>query len=119
MVSRGRSRGEGVEKNEVIDAHLDGYNTKDYEKFRACFHEEIEAYQYPGKLWFKGKEELDKRYKEFVTDFDKFAAIPKRIVDGPFVIDREVVTMGDKTINAFAIYEIKDSLIYRMTLIQF
>jgi len=109
----------GLEEHAIIDPHLHAYNNNDYEKFKALFHDEIEAYEFPDKLLFRGKDEFDETYSSLVADIDKFAFISERIVEGSFVVDMESVKIqvpesGEQVIEGLVIYQIKDSLIYRM-----
>ncbi|AOT08662.1 nuclear transport factor 2 family protein [Pseudoalteromonas luteoviolacea] len=108
-----------VEAHQVIDDHLVAYNSNDYASFKALFHEEIEVYDFPNNLSFKGMKALDKVYKSLVEDLDKKAFISERIIDGNFVVDKEAVKFhmtgrGEQSLEVLVIYQLKDDLIYRV-----
>ncbi|WP_108944500.1 nuclear transport factor 2 family protein [Shewanella halifaxensis] len=107
---------ESVEQHPLIDAHLRAYNSNKFDDFKALFHPEVEAYEFPDKLLFKGMAGFDKTYEYLVSSIYKSAFISKRIVDRDFVIDRETVTTDalENDMELVVIYQIKDNLIYRM-----
>lgn len=107
---------ESVEPHPLIDAHLRAYNSNKFDEFKALFHPEVEAYEFPNKLLFKGMDGFDETYEYLVSSIYKSAFISKRIVDRDFVIDRETVTAAalENDMELVVIYEIKDNLIYRM-----
>ena len=109
----------GLEDHAIIDPHLDAYNSNDYKSFRSLFHEEIEVYDFPNTLLFKGMDNFDKTYEVLVSKISKSAFISKRIIEGNFVVDMESVKFqlpdaNGKVIEVLVIYQIKDNLIYRM-----
>ncbi|GIU43432.1 hypothetical protein TUM4438_12340 [Shewanella sairae] len=107
---------ESLEQHPLIDAHLQAYNSNKFDEFKALFNPEVEAYDFPNKLLFKGMDGFDKTYKYLVSSIYKSSFISKRIVDGNFVIDKETVAIDTREddIELVVIYEIKDNLIYRM-----
>ena len=109
----------GLEGHSIIDPHLEAYNDNNYEEFKALFHDEIEAYEFPDKLLFKGKASFEENYKALVATISKSAFISERIIEGSFVVDMETVKIqvpeaGEQVIGGLVIYQMKDNLIYRM-----
>lgn len=109
----------GLEAHARIDQHLEAYISNDFEGFRALFHEEVEVYDFPNKLLFTGLDDFDKAYEKLVSKISKSAFISKRIVEGNFIVDMEVVKVqvpgvGEQIIEGLVIYQMKDNLIYRM-----
>ena len=81
--------------------------------------EDIEVYNYPDKLLFKGKETMRKGYSQmFKNTPNLHCELVGRIVQGNIVIDKERVQFGDKIIEAVAIYHIENNKINRVYFIQ-
>jgi hypothetical protein len=113
----------GLETHAQIDPHLEAFISNDFERFKALFHEEIEVYSFPDKLLYKGRAEFDKNYEKLVSKINKSAFITKRIVEGSFVVDMEIIKLqlpsGDEhIIEGLVIFQIKDNLIYRMMFLE-
>ncbi|KZN66487.1 hypothetical protein N473_08840 [Pseudoalteromonas luteoviolacea CPMOR-1] len=120
---QGHFKAGDVEEHQIVDEHLVAYNSNEYEAFKALFHQEIEVYDFPNSLSFKGLEALDKVYKSLVEKLDKQAFISKRIIDGNFVVDKEAVKFhiagqGEQLLEVLVVYQIKDNLIYRIMFLQ-
>jgi hypothetical protein len=112
-------KSEKLDAHTTIDRHLNAYVNNDYETFKALFHPDIEVYDFPNKLIFKGMADFDKTYKILVGKINKSAFISKRIIEGKFVVDMETVKVhipgrDEQVIEGLVIYQLKDNLIYRM-----
>ncbi|MCJ8274559.1 MAG: amidohydrolase family protein, partial [Psychrosphaera sp.] len=102
---------------QLAQQQLNAYNMRDLEAFLAPYADDVEVYQFPNKLNYKGKDKMRKTYKgmfERVTDLH--CELIKRIVFGNTIIDQERVTgfAGGEIIEATAIYKIKDNKISKV-----
>ena len=100
---------------ELADQQLLAYNAHNLEAFLAPYAEDVEVYNFPNKLQFKGKEQMRKAY-EFLNRTPKlYCRLLNRIVQGNIVIDHEeVFGFGDKPFYGIAIYEIKNGKISKV-----
>lgn len=103
----------------LAQRQLNAYNLRNIEAFLEPYADDVEIYDYPDKLQFKGKEIMRKGYS------DMFNRVPNlhcqlvgRIVQGNVVIDKERVQFGDKLIEAVAIYHIENGKIKKVYFIQ-
>jgi len=92
----------------LVQQQLNAYNAHDLEAFLEPYAEDVELYEFPGKLLMKGKDNMRKDY-EFITKVPKlYCKIQKRIIQGNMVIDHEEVSgFGPKPLYAVAIYVIE------------
>ena len=92
----------------LVQQQLNAYNAHDLDAFLEPYAEDVELYEFPGKLIMKGKEAMRKDY-EFLTKVPKlYCKIQKRIIQGNMVIDHEEVSgFGPKPLYAVAIYIIE------------
>ncbi len=115
------STSEIIEETPVALAQrqLNAYNLRNIEAFLEPYAEDVEVYNYPNELRFKGKETMRKGYaKMFENTPDLHCELVDRIVQGNIVIDKELVQFGNKTLEAVAIYHIEDDKIKRVYFIQ-
>lgn len=101
----------------IVQAQLDHYNNRDLDAFLTMFSDSIKVYSPPETLRMAGKEALRAGYAElFEQAPDLHASITGRLVQGRFVVDQEVVTglPGGRTLEAVALYEVKDSAITKL-----
>ena len=99
---------------------LEGYNSRDIDKFASAFSDTVKVYRQPGVLTYQGRAELHKRYGAmFANTPDLHCEIVNRIVSGDVVIDHEKVQRkkGDPRTDAIAVYRVKDGLIVEVTFI--
>ncbi|HRG24465.1 MAG TPA: amidohydrolase family protein [Chitinophagaceae bacterium] len=89
----------------LVQQQLNAYNAHDLDAFLEPYAEDVELYEFPGKLLMKGKDEMRKDY-EFLTKVPKlYCKVQKRIIQGNMVIDHEEVSgFGPKPLYAVAIY---------------
>ncbi len=92
----------------LVQQQLNAYNAHDLDAFLEPYAEDVELYEFPGKLIMKGKEAMRKDY-EFLTKVPKlYCKIQKRIIQGNMVIDHEEVSgFGPKPLYAVAVYIIE------------
>lgn len=104
-----------------VERQLAAYNARDLDAFCACFREDIEVYDFPSALGFKGMEAFRRRYAERFSHPGLKAIILHRAVIGEVVVDHERVWYrGDQSdpIEVMAIYTIEDGLVARVDFIR-
>lgn len=102
----------------LAQQQLNAWNFKDIDAFADCFDENVEIYQYPHDLQYKGKSELYALYAPFFKEVPQaHCEVVKRIQIGNTVIDEEKITgMNTETPRqVVAIYEMADGKIVRVT----
>jgi imidazolonepropionase-like amidohydrolase len=102
----------------IVQRQLNAYNARNYQAFIATYSDDIELYNFPDKLIGKGMDALKSYEGFFARTPNLYCEIKKRIVLGNKVIDHENVRMGTSTINAVAVYEIKNGKISKVTFIR-
>ncbi|HEY0730899.1 MAG TPA: amidohydrolase family protein, partial [Chitinophagaceae bacterium] len=100
---------------ELADQQLLAYNAHNLEAFLAPYAEDVQIYDFPGKLDVMGKDNMRKTYV-FLNNTPKlYCRLLNRIVQGNIVIDHEEVWgFGDKPFYGIAIYEIEGDKIKRV-----
>lgn len=100
---------------ELADQQLLAYNAHNPEAFLAPYAEDVQIYDFPGKLDVVGKDNMRKAYV-FLNNTPKlYCRLLNRIVQGNIVIDHEEVWgFGDKPFYGIAIYEIEGDKIKRV-----
>lgn len=102
---------------DLVDAQLLAYNAHDLEAFLAPYADDVEVYNFPNKLKFKGKEEMRKLYSFVTKTPGLHCRLLNRIVQGNMVMDHEEVWgFSDKPFYGIVIYEIKDDKIRKVYL---
>ncbi|NMR34442.1 amidohydrolase family protein [Chryseobacterium aquaticum] len=105
----------------LVQKQVNGYNARNIDAFLEPYSEEIELYMFPNQLISKGKEAMRKDYSEMFKKLTNLHChIKNRIVNGNFVIDQESVSgmRKNQTVEATAIYEIKDNKISKVYFLQ-
>ncbi len=99
----------------LVQQQLNAYNAHDLDAFLEPYAEDVELYEFPGKLLMKGKDAMRKDYV-FITKVPKlYCKVQRRIVQGNMVIDHEEVSgFGPKPLYAVAIYVIEFGKITRV-----
>ncbi len=96
---------------QLAQAQLDAYNIQDMEAFLNCYSDDVEIYNFPNELVYKGKDKMRERYqKSWAKNPNQIARVSKRIVNKRTVVDREHVTgrVKQEEVNIIVIYKIKD-----------
>lgn len=105
----------------VVQRQLDAYNAHDVEAFLATYSDDIALFDFPATPRSKGKDALRARYTRLFGDQTLHATVSQRITMGNTVIDREHVQLtfpqGPGTIDAVAIYEVRDGKIATATFV--
>jgi len=84
------------------------------EAFLEPYAEDVELYEFPSKLFAKGKDEMRKNYTFFKNVPGLHCEIKNRIIQGNIIIDQESVTGFNGVLNATTIYEIENNKIKRV-----
>jgi len=75
---------------QLVQAQLEAYNRQDIEAFLACYHEDCEFIDWPGKVRLHGHDEWRPRYLELWARSPQLQArIRNRMVLGRHVVDLE------------------------------
>lgn len=107
---------------DIVDKQLAAYNNRDIEAFLATYHDDIEIYDFPNTLRFKGKEALKTSYGSKFAALKSLKAISlNRIVEGRFLTDHEQVYGCEHHVddisyklNVTVTYEVVEGLIKRV-----
>jgi len=103
----------------LAQRQLNAYNLRNIDAFLEPYADDVEIYNYPNDLRFKGKETMRKGY---ATMFERtpnlHCELLGRIVQGNIVIDKERVQFGEKVMEAVAIYHIENNKIKKVYFIQ-
>jgi imidazolonepropionase-like amidohydrolase len=103
----------------LAQRQLNAYNCRNIDAFLEPYSEDVEIYNYPDKLMYKGKEQMRKTYsKKFENTPNLHCELLGRIVQGNVVIDKERVQFGDKIVEATAIYHIENDKIKKVYFIK-
>ena len=110
--------GQDATPEAIVDAQLAAYNRRDLEGFLSFYAEDAVLANHPNQVRQTGKAEMRARYQLRFRDPNAHAEIIKRVTFGRFVIDHERVVAAPPakgTLEAVAIYEVKDGKIVRVT----
>lgn len=104
---------------DLAQRQLNAYNLRNIDAFLEPYADDVEVYNYPDQLQFKGKETMRAGYsKMFENTPNLHCELVDRIVQGNIVIDKERVRFGDKIMEAVAIYHIENNKIKKVYFIQ-
>ncbi|MFD0964115.1 nuclear transport factor 2 family protein [Pseudofulvibacter geojedonensis] len=79
----------------LAQQQLEAYNARDIEAFLIPYAEDVEAYNFPDKLLFKGKEAMRKGYAQIFNEVTNLhCEVKSRMIQGNIVIDKEYVQFG-------------------------
>ena len=82
----------------LVEQQLNGYNARNIDAFVAPYSDDVEMYQFPGKLIGKGKDAMRKAYSAIFNNFpDLHCEIKSRMIQGNWIIDKEIVSGMGKT----------------------
>ncbi len=100
---------------DLAQRQLNAYNLRNIDAFLEPYADDVEVYQYPNTLEYKGKETMRKNYSQmFENTPNLHCELVARIVQGNVVIDKEYVQFGDRTVEAVAIYHIENGKIKKV-----
>jgi hypothetical protein len=99
----------------IVQGQLDAYNARDIEALLAIYADDAQMLEHPSKLLASGTAELRERFVARFREPNLHAALLRRIVAGPMIIDHEKVTRtfpeGAGEIELVMIYEVKNGRI--------
>jgi hypothetical protein len=100
----------------LVQRQLNAYNARNIEAFLEPYSDDVELYEYPDKLFSKGKENMRKDYAGMFERLpDLHCEIKERTIEGNIVTDKELVSgMGPKKVEATAIYHIVNNKISKV-----
>lgn len=103
-----------IEPHDVIDPQLEAYRKRDVEKFSTYYSHDIKAYR-NGEPFIDGIADLKVKYGQlFETSPNLTIEIPKRVIEGEYVHDTELITGlrgSSEQIVAHVRYRIENSKI--------
>lgn len=104
---------------QLADQQLAAYNAHNLDAFLAPYAEDVEVYDFGGKMMMKGKDNMRKAY-DFLNNTPKlYCRLLNRIVQGNKVIDHEEVWgFGPKPVYAVAVYEVEGGKIRKVHFMQ-
>jgi len=104
---------------DLAQRQLNAYNFRNIDGFLEPYAEDVEVYTFPNTLLFEGKEMMRKGYTPmFENTPNLHCELVNRIVQGNTVMDHERVQMGNKIVEAVAIYQIEDNKIKKVYFIK-
>jgi imidazolonepropionase-like amidohydrolase len=100
----------------LVEQQLNGYNARNIDAFVAPYSDDVEMYQFPGKLIGKGKDAMRKAYSAIFSNFpDLHCEIKSRMIQGNWIIDKESVSgMGKTKVEATSIYQVENNRINKV-----
>ncbi len=107
-------KGQTFSSSELVEAQLKAYNIQNLDAFLDCYSEDVEVYNFPGTLIYKGKIKMREHYTTaWKTNPNQKATINNRIVMGNTVFDHEFITGRSSGIDVkvVAIFKIEDNKI--------
>ena len=99
----------------MAQRQLNAYNFRNIDAFLEPYAEDVEIYQYPDKLLYKGKDIMRDGYaKMFENTPNLHCELLGRMVQGNIVIDQERVKFGNNIVEAVAIYHVENGKINKV-----
>jgi len=105
----------------AAQGQLEAYNMQDIDAFLSWYSDDVEVYNFPDELIYKGKNKMRERYSNaWKQNPDQKANVMNRIVNGNTVIDKEHVTGRANGIENYviAIYKIENGTINKVYFIR-
>lgn len=100
---------------DLAQQQLNAYNLRKIDAFLKPYADDVEIYQYPDKLMYKGKDKMRQNYaRMFENTPNLHCELLGRIVQGNIVIDKERVRFGEQIVEATAIYHVEDHKIKKV-----
>ena len=89
----------------LAQQQLNAYNLRDIDAFLEPYADDVEIYNYPDNLLYKGQAEMKLDYSVlFQSAPDLHCELAGRTVEGNIVTDQEIVRFGNRRIDANVIY---------------
>ena len=110
-----------IDARTAAQGQLEAYNRQDIEAFLIWYSDDVEVYNFPDELIYKGKVKMRERYSNvWKQNPNQKASVTNRMVNGNTVIDKEHVTGRNNGIenDVIAIYKIENGKISRVYFIR-
>ena len=102
----------------IVQKQVEAFNARNLDAFAECYADDVVVRNFPNEVLYKDNEILKTNYERFYSKNPKAKVeVIKRISVGNFIIDEELATIGNKTHQQVAIYEVNSGLISSMTFI--
>lgn len=114
-------RSQSADPQTAAQGQLDAYNKQDIEAFISWYSDNVEVYNFPDELIYRGKDKMRERYTNaWQQNPDQKAIVTDRIINGNTVIDKEHVKGRANGIenNVIAIYMIDKGKITKVYFIR-
>ncbi len=103
----------------IVQNQLNAYNDRNIDAFLSTYSEDVQVFNFPDELRFKGRANMREQYADFFRNTpDLHCEIKNRIVIGNKIIDEEYITMNGSNFSAVAIYEVENGKIAKITFIR-
>jgi uncharacterized protein (TIGR02246 family) len=97
-----------------VQQQLNAYNAHNLEAFLETYADDVELYDFPGKLVCKGKEQMRKIYNFLNHSPNLHCQVKATIIQGATVIYKEVVTGVSDLGESTAIYQTENGKIKKV-----
>ena len=114
LISLVRVYGQQLTPAAIAQGQLDAYNQQQIEDFLSWYADDVEVYNFPHELVYKGKDQMRKVYTQaWARNPKQRAEVTNRMSIGSTVIDQEQVTgrADGRTAGVVAIYKIANNKI--------
>ena len=104
----------------VVERQYEAYNRRDIEAFVAAHSPKVRFYRYPDSLLFEGRDAIRECFGNMFASSPRLhATVNTRLTHGNKVVWKETATgiPGGRTNTAIFVWEVKDSLITKVTMI--
>jgi uncharacterized protein (TIGR02246 family) len=98
----------------LVQQQLNAYNAHNLEAFLETYADDVELYDFPGKLVCKGKEQMRKIYSFLNNSPDLHCQVKATIIQGATVIYKELVTGVSDLGESTAIYQTENGKIKKV-----
>jgi len=121
LIASAELRSQSADPQTAVQGQLNAYNNQDIEAFLSWFSDDVEVYNFPDELIYKGKDKMSERYSNaWKQNPSQKAEVTNRIINGNTVIDKEHVTGRANGIenNVIAIYKTDNGKISKVYFIR-
>ena len=104
----------------LVERQLNAYNAGRIDAFLEPYADDVELYDFPGKLLGKGKDNMRNDYDKLFNNLpDLHCEIQDRIIQGNIIVDKEKITAGRKKIlEGTVIYQVENNKISKVYFMQ-
>lgn len=103
----------------IVQNQLNAYNDRNIDAFLHTYSEDVQVFNFPNELRFKGRANMREQYTDFFRNTpDLHCEIKNRIVIGNKIIDKEFITTNGTNLSVVAIYEVENGKIAKVTFIR-